>query len=546
MKLYFVLLVCLVSGTNFSQNHDSKPIRFIFESIHDHLGNLDINSKRVQLFSPDHHLLYEADLYDGKELDEQFFYYDQEGKLLRDHRIFHQPHESGDFRMKYDDNGNLIEETNINDKDEILERISMTYDAKGNKISEKKEFLHHFEDKMIPESFFEFTYDQEGRIATKTGWEDEKEDKIVTYKYKHEALKETITKYDAKNVILEKWITKKDTEGRLLEDVHSLYKAGQAPVTKTIVFTYDEHDHILTEVLSKSNSSLKKQIIFDYVYDDHGNWIERSERKVMGAKKTEGVHLKRYIEYYEHDEYEHPPMELDESWNWEVHDGKEVKLFQETHVRINNNERQLEWVVRRNGPDIFQLDEYEYKAGRLDRINHLNHQKGDNAYTLAKYDEQGKMTEKTSYSSQGIEDEKILFEYDSKGRLAKKEERFIVPSQAELKTEIIEEYKYDGSGKMVKMELFEYGSEYSLEYEYDGNGRVTKEIQTPNSKDEEVITTTYQYDGKKLVEEVEYDGKEKEVATRITYEYDSRGELIKTAHYRAGTIHSEVDYVYFE
>ena len=154
----FALVLALIFTTNLiAQNHSEKPIRFIFESIHDHLGNLDINSKRVQLFNTDHQLIYEADLYDGKELDEQFFYYTASGDLLRDHRIFHQEHESGDYRMTYDDLGNLIAETNYNDLGQIIESITMTYDSKGNMLSQIFQELHTYENVLIVESSFVFT-----------------------------------------------------------------------------------------------------------------------------------------------------------------------------------------------------------------------------------------------------------------------------------------------------------------------------------------------------------------------------------------------------
>ena len=538
----FILCIVLSSGI-IAQNHSKKPIRFIFESIHDHLGNLEMNSKKVQLFSPNHDLLYEADLYDGKELDEQFFYYTADGKLLRDHRIFHQEHESGDFRMTYDDKGNLIQETNYNDIAQVLERITMTYDADGNMITEKKEFLHSYEGVMKIESNFTFTYEN-GKIATKKGYEDEKEDQIITYKYKHEAGSETISRYNSSDVILEKWISKFDEKGRLLSKIHSVYSGGTV-ITKTIDFTYDEYDHILTEVLSKSNSSVKKQIIFEYKYDEYGNWTERTEKKIMGVRETEGVSLKRVIEYYEHDEYEHPAMELDESFDWIKLGGKDVKSIQETHVRINNNEGQIEWVVRRDGQTLYQVDEYEYKDGKLDRVNHLNNSKKENAYTVAKYNEKGLTSEIVSYSYDGKVDERTTFKYDDKGILIRKEEQFTGKSHGPLKTTLVEEYKYDGSGKLIKTDLAEYGSSYEIEYEYDEAGNLVKEIQSPDSKDEEIYTTAYTYEKGKLVSKIVYEGKSDDHYGKDTYEYDNKGELIRSAHYKDGTLSSEIDYVYF-
>ncbi len=490
--------------------------------------------------------MYEADLYDGKELDEQFLYYTESGDLLRDHRIFYKEHESGDFNMVYDAKGNLIEETNVNDIGQVLERISMTYDAKGNMLTEEREFLHTYENQMIVESSFSFTYGADGKIATKKGFENEKEAEIVTYKYKHEATTETISRYNSSDQITEKWITKYDANKKILSEVHTVYAKGQSPVTKTIDYTYDEYGHILKEELSKSNSSVSKQILFEYVYDDYGNWIERTEKKVMGVRVKEGAHLKRTIEYYEKEEYEHPPMELDESFLWDHHDGKDIKIIQETHVRINNNDGQTEWVVRRDGQTLFEVDEYEYKDGKLDRINHLNNSRKENAYTLAKYDDRGLMIEIASYSYLDKVDERTRFTYDEDGRLIKKVEEMTGKSHGPLKVVLIEEYEYKGGNQPVKMKLTEYGSIYNVEYEYDANGSLISETQTPDAKDEEIYTTQYSYEGGKIASKIVYEGKSEEPYDKATYKYDDRGELLQSAHFKHGVITSEIDYVYFE
>ncbi|MCH2235428.1 MAG: hypothetical protein MK078_14345, partial [Crocinitomicaceae bacterium] len=95
MKNLTLVLTLILSYSLLAQNHSEKPIRFIFETIHDHLGNLDINSKKVMLFGTDNQLVYEADLLEGKELDETFYFYSEDRKLQRLHRNYHQPHESG-------------------------------------------------------------------------------------------------------------------------------------------------------------------------------------------------------------------------------------------------------------------------------------------------------------------------------------------------------------------------------------------------------------------------------------------------------------------
>ncbi len=534
-----IFLFGLISSVNLlAQNHTSKPIRYIFESIHDHMGNLDLNSKKVMLFSEDNRLLYEADFYEGEELDEQFFSYNADKKLTRDRRIFHKKEECGDYRMTYDESGNLISEKNVNSKGKVLEQKTMTYDKSANMISHVVEFYHESSDKMIVESSFKFTY--EGNVLkSKTGFEDEKEDQIVSYKYEHTSDSETISRFDQNDKISEKWMTKMDSDGKLLQDVHTKYQDGKS-IAKTVDFTYDQYGHILTETLTKTGSSIKKVINFEYKYDEFGNWIERKEFKKSGARESQGAHLKRHIEYFEKTDYNHPPMEMDESYNYETRDGKRVKVFQETHVRINNNQGELEWVVRRNGPDVFQLDEYEYEGGRLIRINHLNNEKSGNAYTLVRYNDEGKASEESSYGSNGDMNDKIIYAYGKDRKLASKEEI------EKGKSILTEKYTYDSkSAKVIKSDIVEFEDKTEVTYEYDDNGFLAKTIEVPNGKVAEQTVSQFVYAKGILLKELDFEGKSKKASEEVRYTYEN-GEISKRAIYRGKEIHSEIDFTYFE
>lgn len=541
MKRLTLLLILTLSFGAIAQNHSKKSIRFIFESIHDHLGNLDVESKRVQLFDRENRLLYEADLYQATELDEQFFYYDDKGRLLRDHRIFHKEHESGDYRMEYDTKGNLIKETNVNDIDEVLEVKEMTYDAKGNMLTQTVSFLHHLENKMIMESNFSFKYDDKGSLIEKSGWENEKQDEKVTYKYDITAADHTTKRYNAKGDITEKWVEKYDAKGNIIQEVHAQYNNGMMKQV-TIDLTYDEHNHVLKETMTKSGSTMSKVIDFEYVYDEFGNWIERKETKSMGAKVTPGVHLKRHIEYYEQTDYNHPPMELDESFIFETHEGEDFKVFQETHVRINNNQGNLEWVVRRNGQAIYQIDEFEYhKDGKLDKVIHLTHEHKDHAYTSAKYNAKGLLVEETSHNDNGAEEERITYEYNDKDQLIKKLEHW------GTKIVMDETFEYDATGKLIKEIEIEEGEKTTITYEYDAQGNISKETYDPEAKGEEISRVEYTYENGKLVKMQEFEGKKSTTPTDEThFHYDDRGEVIKKADYRDGKVHAEVEYVYFD
>ncbi|MFT4603034.1 MAG: hypothetical protein ACI857_003221 [Arenicella sp.] len=504
------------------------------------MGNLDVNSKKVQLFSDDHRLLYEADFYEGEELDEQFFSYNEAGNLTRDRRVFHKDHECGDYRMTYDAKENLVSEVNMDEKGKEIEKKSMTYDKNGNMLTHQVEFYHESTSKMIVESSFTFTYDGSNKLISKIGFEGEKEDRIYTYKYESSADSESITKYEGASKKVEKWMTKNDANGMLLQDVHTKFQDGKG-ISKTIDFTYDQHGHILKEELTKTGSSIKKSVNFEYSYDAFGNWTERKEFKKSGARESQGAHLKRIIEYYEESDYKHPPMEMDESYNYENREGKSVKVFQESHVRINNNNGELEWVVRRNGSTLYQVDEYEYEEGKLVRINHLNNEKKANLYTLVRYNQEGLASEEVSFSSNGDVNEKLVLTYTKDGKLKTKEDW-----EGE-KNILTETYTYDSkSGKIVSAEVVEFEDKIAVTYEYDENGSLVKVIEIPNGKTAEQEITEFGYIEKVLITERSYEGKAKKPYEELRYTYDGKAEISKKAVYRQDKIRSEIDFTYFE
>src|SRR5690606_36894406 len=110
-----------------------------------------------------------------------------------------------DYRMKYNEKGNLIEETNVDDLGRVLERKTMTYDGNGRMLTKKVEFLHTAEARMITESWFEYAYNSSGVLQSKTGWENEKEDQKVNYKYQITSGSEVVSQFNSANELQEKW-----------------------------------------------------------------------------------------------------------------------------------------------------------------------------------------------------------------------------------------------------------------------------------------------------------------------------------------------------
>jgi YD repeat-containing protein len=541
MKVYILLFSFLYSAFIFSQNHAQKPIRFIFESEHDVIGNLDITSKKVKLYNLDNHVIYEADLFNAKELDETFYYRSEDRRLNKEMRIFSDENASGKVNYKYNEQGYLLEKTEYNNSNQLLVRVSMTYDKNGQIASKKRELKS--ETSLSIESDFIFEYNKEGKIYKKQGFENGLEKKKITYQYEYANLKIITHKIDDKSEeIFEIWEETLDNDGKRLEYLHKTKKDGQMLVKVDVKYRYDEYGNITSENIGDEKTKIKKRILFEYKYDSFGNWIERKELQEQGGEQQEVSLIKRQIEYYNAMTPEHPPLELDITFDLK---GRNIRNSGETHVRINNNNGELAWVVRRQGKILYQVDEYVYQAGQLVKINHLNNSKKENAYTIISYNEKGKKTDESSYSFEDKLDEKTMYSYNEKGEIIRRNELFPDFSHEKLTIEISETMKYNPDGKLVEKSLLEYGSKYSLTYSYNEENGLIMIVQEPLTDDEEIQKEVFTYDKANVSVYKLFLGETDTPHETITYQYNSAGEIIKSSFFEQGRPYSMTEYYYF-
>jgi hypothetical protein len=545
MRLVSLSAFILSTAVALAQSHEKQSIRFIFETEHDIIGNFETNTKKIKLFNHQNHLCYEADLFEGSELDETFFYYDKKNRLYKERRIFHNSKESGRIEISYDKMGNIEEKVEIDLRGREMVKISMTYDKLGNMTHKQRELKHKTDDALFVDYSFDFTYSEAGELLNKKGFEHGLSNDIYIFKYSQEGTKQIIEKFDSEGVLREKWI--EDYEKKMkVEYEHIVVSAGSEEKKVDVKYGYDDHGNMVRERIYK-NDKLSKTITFEYAYDPYGNWTEKKQFEGVGDTKELRAKITRRIEYFKTIAYDHAPMELDEQFTLSVDPNTqaEILLSTETHVRINDEDGNVNWVSRRNGPTIFQCDESEYEDGKLVKTVHLNNEKKENAYTVYEYNSKGQITREASYSFEDKIDEKIEYTYDAKAQLVKKEVYLTDKAHGNPVIEITETFEYDADGNKIKGTLKEFGSEYGIDYRYKGK-KLVEYVQTPKSGEEEPFAERYTYAGDLLTMIEIYEGGGKDPVEKEEHKFNGEGDIVKSSFYEGEKLIEVVNYEYFE
>lgn len=540
------LLFTLLLSIGWNQNHSKQSIRFIFETEHDIIGNFETNTKKIKLYNHQNHLCYEADLFEGKELDEIFFYYDKKGKLVQERRIFSKAEDCGILEIRYDKLENTIEEIERSATGDVLVKISMEYDKMGNMTHKERASKHQGQNELLMDYSFDFSYSAAGELLTKKGFTGGNQNDIYIFKFSNQGEKQIIEKFDAEGQLREKWMEVYEKKQKV-EYEHSLVNGESEEKKVDVKYGYDDHGNLIRERIYK-NDQLAKTITFEYQYDPYGNWTEKVQFEGVGADKKERARVTRRIEYFKTIAYEHPPMEMDETFTIEIDQNtqEEKMVSSETHVRINDEKGNVNWVSRRNGATIYQCDESEYnEEGQIVKTVHLNNEKKENAYTLFEYNSKGQMTQESSYSFADKIDEKVIYTYNAKDELIKKEQYVKDPSKEEPTLEITEEYEYDADGNRTKGTLVEYGEEYSMSFVYKGD-KLVEYIQTPTTGEEAPFTEKYSYTGENIASIEIYEDGEKDPREKEIHKFNGDGDIIKSQFYEGEKLVEVINYEYFE
>ncbi len=550
MKAFITIISLTVNTLLIGQNHGSKNIRVMVEQEHDHIGGYESASVRVKLFNTQNEVLYAADLFNGTELDETFYYYNASDDLEWERTIFHDNAESGKVEFEYNVEGLLIEEAEYDHQQRPISRITMKYDKAGKMIEKQREARHEGETELYVESNFTYSYDALGRVLKLDGFERGKTDVKAAYQYWYEngGLTQIKEKLDEDGAVVERWIDAYSADDHKISYSHSVYTEaeGKEKMLAEVTYTYTIHGDIQTETIKKEGKVVD-EVIFRYDYDNHGNWTTKKEFKGLGEEnRKEVTTIQRWIEYYDQDEYVHVPMELDEQFTVELDENQKHRhVSSESHVRINNNANQVVWQVRRNGSDIFQVDYNQYVSGVLIQTKHMNNYQKQNYYTNYNYDATGKLTAEESYSSANVLNGKVLYTYNEKSQLSKMEEIAATEDKA-LTVNITETYTYNKLGKLFETAQIEFGEEMTIEYIYDSEGRLSVVEQIPGAKGSKTLIEQYSYQDGKMIGRDVTEEKAKEPLENDEFEYNSAGDLIKASFYANGQLREVTLYEYFE
>lgn len=185
------------------------------------------------------------------------------------------------------------------------------------------------------------------------------------------------------------------------------------------------------------------------------------------------------------------------------------------------------------------------------------------------YDNNGNLTEKTTYSAGDVLYEKYNYEYDNDGNMTKetcydwegmvwwKEYNKYIDGRLAEDTKHysfgfseVSEYIFDDKGR-IKEKITTNDDEQWIRsgYEYDEDGNMVKETITISDDADGKLWGTYEYeydaDGNKTKMIMSLYESNGVYNTECTYEYDENGNLAKEISYdNAGNIKSEMEYVY--
>lgn len=230
---------------------------------------------------------------------------------------------------KFDVNGNMIEER-WSDRDTITDVKTRAYDEKGKITLEKNyskgnlsyssTYVYDEMGKIIQDK----SYDREGNLSAYSTYTYDGIGRLIELKYNgvNMSLSNYIKyTYVAPNITIEeqsisqsqtRFEYKCDNNGRLIEKTAILgdgknytiqfaydvrgNKILEQTDSWSITYKYDNADNEILKVTG--DEALGTKYISKYVYDGHGNWVNKTSNYVEGVMVGEHPSVVREIEYY--------------------------------------------------------------------------------------------------------------------------------------------------------------------------------------------------------------------------------------------------------
>lgn len=202
--------------------------------------------------------LEDEDYYDGTIYSETYTYDDKDRVKTKKYTEY-----ADDITITYtyDVKGFLVEERSVDQDGALVRRKEYINDKNGNKINEKQ---FDSEDKL--ERYFEFKYDKNNNKIEEALFNPDR-----TLQNKHEY------SYNANNKLI------KETGW------------NSTAKTYTLVLSYDDKGNEIKREYTDLATNKTTVTVTGYVYDEKGNWKEKTTAVLDGIKET----INRSISYYE-------------------------------------------------------------------------------------------------------------------------------------------------------------------------------------------------------------------------------------------------------
>ncbi len=216
------------------------------------------------------------------------YYYDDNGSLIA--RKIHyggQPH--GQFNYTNDVSGKLLEQkiTYARGGGGV---ITYEYDSLDRLVTEYEDMGPGSQVKWV------YHYDEAGNKTGKATYLNSKLERH--WKYYYDAEGRLIREADLHHI--KDWADETrftyDREGRLVESFRDRASLRGAPFQEKITYRYNEQGEMI-EKITENNKSRKHQV-WEYVYDEQGNWTSKIRFLVLNGQKKADWMMWREFDYY--------------------------------------------------------------------------------------------------------------------------------------------------------------------------------------------------------------------------------------------------------
>lgn len=424
----------------------------------------------------------------------------------------HYPSNSGKYseyiyEAAYDSRGNEIAYTSYNKDGTQSSRAEKTYDQNDHVIR----VLYYNAEGALESIQQDYTYNQDGKV---TGYTRLKADGSVDYYYQAEWSGGMCVKYSNTNPAGE--VYSHGTCDPVYGDTLTWYYADESYSSEGI-YTYgpDGYEEEYTshgknyydEYRSVSQFDTQDRCIKRTSYDENG--------QESGVSYYEYGDNGAYTETYYSSYNSRSVDEYDENGNRTVH-------------RYYSDDGTYDYVAY-----------YQYDA-RGNEIESKEYDLNGNlkSYTEKEYDAQGRETRTVSYEANGKKSSEKTTVYTADGKGVSTSSYYYSDGSYSVT-------EYDENGKSTRYSRYTSAGaldSYTL-YEYNENGKAVRENKY-DGKNQLTGYTTYEYNARgDTTEWVEYNAKG-EIEYRYVYQYDSQGRQERTTAYHRGVISWDTQYRY--